>query len=99
MRHPTALLAPSVALAAPVARAATGEDEACRQVVALAKDRVTLKHLSGRYAPEWSDTPIAPGTTDECFDSDFFREQNPGKPPLTQIRAIFETVATCHEPS
>ena len=79
--------------------AESGEGEACWQVVARSKIGVTLKHVSGRYAPFWSDKPIAPGSIDEWFDSDAFREDNPGKPPLTQIRAIFETVASCHETS
>lgn len=76
-----------------------GEGEACWQVVARGPLSVTLKHVSGMMHPSWSNDPIAPGSTDEWFDSDIFREQNPGKPPLTQIRTIFETVVSCHETS
>lgn len=76
-----------------------GEGEACWQIVDKGRVSVTLKHISGAYAPIWSPAPIAPGQTDEWSDSDAFREQNPGKPPLTQIRTIFETVASCHETS
>lgn len=76
-----------------------GEETGCWQVVALGKVSVTLKHVSGTIHPWWSEKPIEPGTSDEWSDSDAFREQNPGKPPLTQIRSIFETVASCHETS
>ena len=79
--------------------AVAGESEGCWQVVETSTDTVKLKHVSGTIRPFWSDKPIKPGATDEWFDSDAFREQNPGKPPLTQIRTIFETVASCHEPS
>ncbi len=74
-----------------------GEEAGCWQVVALGEVTVTLKHVSGTIHPIWSDQPIEPGMTDEWFDSEAFREQNPGQPPLTQIRTIFETVASCHE--
>lgn len=77
----------------------TGEGTGCWQVVKLSRATVTLKHVSGTISPFWSKKPIQPGTTDIWSDSDAFREQNPGKPPLTQIRTIFETVASCHETS
>mgnify|MGYP006869485892 CR=1 FL=1 len=126
MRHPAALLALVIALAATAARAetdlapgsflrqtqhwdseqrkfvpgaATGEGGACWQVISRSEHEVVLKHVSGEFHPFWSDKVIHPGSQDTWFDSDAFRKQNPGKPPLTQIRTIFETVATCHEPS
>lgn len=76
-----------------------GEGAGCWQVVAQDGGEVTLKHVSGTIHPFWSADPIAPGTTDNWFDSDIFREQNPGKPPLTEIRTIFETVVSCHTTS
>ncbi|HRM74016.1 MAG TPA: hypothetical protein PLI13_04815 [Paracoccus sp. (in: a-proteobacteria)] len=74
-----------------------GEEAGCWQVVALGEVTVTLKHVSGTIHPTWSDKPVEPGATEEWFDSAAFREESPGKPPLTQMRNIFETVASCHE--
>ncbi len=79
--------------------AAKGEGEACWQVISLSKHEVALKHVSGNFSPWWSDKVITPGSTDTWFDSDRFKEQKPGQPPLTEIRTIFETVASCHQPS
>lgn len=74
-----------------------GQEAGCWQVVTLDEAMATLKHVSGTIQPVWAEQPIEPGSTDNWFDSDAFREQNPGQPPLTQIRTIFETVASCHE--
>lgn len=77
--------------------AAKGEGNACWQVLATERAEITLKHISGDYHPWWSERPIPPGTTDKWFDSDHFREKNPGKPPLTEIKTIFETVPSCQQ--
>ncbi|MFD1881966.1 hypothetical protein [Paracoccus pacificus] len=76
-----------------------GEGEACFLVVSRDETEVTLRQVSGDFYEWWSGNTIGPGREDVWFDSDEFKAQNPGKPALTQIRTIFETVQSCQPTS
>lgn len=75
--------------------AAEGEGEGCWRVLSVDSKGVKMKLESGLFKPWWSEEPIAVGSSDTWFDSELFREANPGMPPLSEIRKTFETVSSC----
>ena len=79
-----------------VVGAAEGEAGGCWQVLGVTSQGVEMKLISGYTKPWWSEEPIVIGTTDTWFDSDVYREANPGDPPLTEISATFSEVPSCN---